>query len=69
MQFIADLRMRCERIADAPQAGRPRPELSPELRSVVFRRYLIFYTYTKHAVRIERVLHSSRDMYAVFDDG
>ncbi|MGR6430588.1 type II toxin-antitoxin system RelE/ParE family toxin [Rhizobium sp. PAMB 3182] len=68
IRFITELRMRCERIADAPEAGRPRPELSSELRSVPFRRYLIFYSLTKDAVRIERVLHGSRDIYAIFDD-
>ena len=67
-RFIAELQMRCGRIANAPDSGRPRPELSPGLRSLPFRRYLIFYSTNDNEVRIERVLHGSRDIHAIFDD-
>jgi toxin ParE1/3/4 len=38
------------------------------LRSLPFRRYVIFYTLGADSVRIERVLHGARDVAALFDD-
>jgi toxin ParE1/3/4 len=66
-RFTATLRARCLRIADAPRGDAPRPALWPALRSVPFRRYVIFYTLDGNNVRIERVLHGARDIEAVFD--
>jgi toxin ParE1/3/4 len=56
-RFVAGLRERCARIADMPRAGTSRPELRAGLRSVPFRR---------DEVRIERVLHSARDIATIF---
>lgn len=65
-RFIAELRGRCNRLADTPRAGAPRPELWAGLRSVPFHRYVVFYTVAGNDVRIERILHGSRDIDAVF---
>jgi len=65
-RFIGELRIRCNRLAEMPRAGVPRPELWIGLRSVPFRRYIVFYTVTDDDVRIERILHGSRDIQAVF---
>lgn len=67
IRFIAALRARCARIADAPRGGAPRPSLWPGLRSVPFRRYVIFYTVNDSDIRIERILHGARDIEAIFD--
>jgi toxin ParE1/3/4 len=48
--------------------GRARPELAPHLRSLPFRRYVIFYVPLGEGVDIVRVLHSARDIEALFDD-
>lgn len=53
-------------IADHPQSGRARPELARNLRSLPVNRYLIFYRPGRDIVEIVRVLHSARDIYAIF---
>lgn len=68
VRFITALRARCVKIGDAPKSGVARPSLWPGLRSVPFRRYVIFYTLASDSVRIERVLHGARDIAASFED-
>nr|WP_245463178.1 MULTISPECIES: type II toxin-antitoxin system RelE/ParE family toxin [unclassified Mesorhizobium] len=53
----------------APRGGAPRSELWPALRSVAFQRYVIFYTVEDDDVRVERILHGSRDIQGIFDGG
>lgn len=67
-RFVTELRARCLRLADAPRGGSPRHELWPGLRSVPFRRYVVFYTVAGDDVRVERILHGSRDIEAVFSE-
>jgi toxin ParE1/3/4 len=68
LNFVFALKARCESIGHAPRSGRQRPELSQDgLRSIVFRRYVIFYTTDGINVRIDRVLHGARDTEALFD--
>jgi len=55
-----------ELIADHPQAGRTRSELARNLRSFPVGRYIIFYRLGRDVVEIVRVLHSARDIYAIF---
>ena len=66
-RFVTALRERCARIADAPRGGTPRFSLSPDLRSIPFQRYVIFYVAMRDDVRIERILHGARDIDAIFD--
>ncbi|MDX8459249.1 type II toxin-antitoxin system RelE/ParE family toxin [Mesorhizobium sp. VK2B] len=47
--------------------GAPRYSLSPDLRSVPFQHYVIFYVAEGDDVRIERVVHGARDIDAIFD--
>jgi toxin ParE1/3/4 len=54
-------------LATQPLMGRPRYELSPELRSHPFGRYVIFYQPLSDGIDVVRVLHSARDIDAVFD--
>lgn len=63
-RFVTDLRARCSGLISAPRSGAPRPELWAGLRSVPFRRYVIYYTLEGDAVRIERILHGARDNVA-----
>jgi toxin ParE1/3/4 len=55
-------------IAKNPQAGRARPDLARDLRSLPLGRYIIFYRPKPDAVEIVRVLHSARDAHAIFTD-
>ncbi|AZO24970.1 MULTISPECIES: type II toxin-antitoxin system RelE/ParE family toxin [unclassified Mesorhizobium] len=67
-RFLAALRVRCGRIADAPRGGALRSSLMPSLRSIPFQHYVVFYMAEGDNVRIERVLHGARDIEAVFDE-
>ena len=46
--------------------GRQREELQPGIRSLAFRRYIIFYRRVSCTVEIVRVLHGARDLYEAF---
>jgi toxin ParE1/3/4 len=48
------------------KAGRERAELSPGLRSVVCRPYVVFYRLVGASVEIVRVLHGARDIDNIF---
>lgn len=66
LRFVQEIRERCAGIVLAPQGAVRRDDLLPGIRMVPFRRYLIFYTASGDSVRIERVLHGSRDIAALF---
>ncbi|NVP56373.1 type II toxin-antitoxin system RelE/ParE family toxin [Mycoplana rhizolycopersici] len=67
LRFVSALRSRLDKIADAPRGGVRRTDIGDGIRSVPFRRYVIFYTVpSDDEVRIERVLHGARDIDAVF---
>ena len=67
LTFIRELRDRCTQIIDNPEAAPLRPELGVDLRLAPFGRYLIFYTVSAEAVRIERILHGARQLQDLFD--
>ncbi len=50
-----------------PLIGRMRPELAPELRSMPFGRYVIFFMPLPDGIDVVRVLHSSRDTDTEFN--
>jgi toxin ParE1/3/4 len=49
-----------------PHIGRVRPELAPELRSMPFGRYVVFFLPLPDGIDVVRVLHSSRNTDAEF---
>lgn len=53
-------------LAGNPRMGRPRGELSQDLRSFPFGRYVIFYLVVADGIEIVRVLHGARDLDAIF---
>ncbi len=55
-------------IATQPLMGRARDELAASLRSFPFGRYVIFYVPIENGIDVVRVLHSARDIDAVFGD-
>jgi toxin ParE1/3/4 len=61
-RFIARLEEHCQILAAHPLLGRPRDELAPELRSLAYRRYVIFYRALADGAEIVRVLHAARDI-------
>jgi len=55
-------------IATQPLMGRARDELAASLRSFPFGRYVIYYVPIEDGIDVVRVLHSARDIDAVFGD-
>jgi len=53
-------------LAPQPLMGRSRDELSPGVRSLPFGRYVIFYLPLADGIDVVRVLHSARDIEAIF---
>ena len=60
--FVEELASHCERLTRYPDIGTARPELGEGLRVMPHGRYLIFYRPRDGALRIERILHSARDV-------
>ena len=60
-KFVNKLIDRCMDIARAPKGYIARPELGVDIRSVAFQDYLIFYTADQQSLRVERIIHGSRD--------
>jgi toxin ParE1/3/4 len=67
-QFVSALRQKCRHLASLPgRMGRPRPELRPDMRSIAFRGYVIFFRYTDDAFEVINVLEGHLDIEAHFD--
>lgn len=49
-------------LADRPMMGRARPELGPELRSLVVGNYVLFYRPQPDGILLVAVVHGSRDI-------
>jgi|ERR1700674_1612878 toxin ParE1/3/4 len=65
--FVRELRALCRKIVDNPLAFPAREDLGPGLRVVPYGQYLIFYRPIDTTVRIERILHSARDLGMLFN--
>jgi toxin ParE1/3/4 len=59
--FVRQLREKCRTLAQFPLLGESRDELVPTLRAFAVGSYVIYYRPLPDGVRIERVLHGSRD--------
>ncbi|MBX3485830.1 type II toxin-antitoxin system RelE/ParE family toxin [Phenylobacterium sp.] len=53
------------RLADFPNLGVARDELREGLRMLRVDRYAVFYSYRSRRVRVERILHASRDATSI----
>lgn len=65
-QAIAAIVQRFPRLAEFPEMGRERIELSPSMRSFPVGRYIIFYRPGELGVAIVRILHGARDIEGLF---
>ena len=61
-RFIRFVDERLQHLARHPLIGRPRDELSPDLRSFPVRHLLVCYRPIENGIEIARILHSSRDI-------
>lgn len=67
--FVAQLRRRCHELAALPGTlGRARPELRPDIRSIAFKGYVIFFRYVDDRLEVVNILEGHRDIEAFFDD-
>lgn len=64
--FVDLLYEKCQLIADSPNIGRSRNELSAGLRSLPVARYLIFYRRSGRDLEIVRVVSGYRDIDDLF---
>ena len=61
--FVAQLRQRCRELASKPGTlGRARPELHPEIRSVVHKGYVIFFRYNEDRLEVTNIVEGHRDI-------
>lgn len=65
--FIDALKECCAQFLDHPRMGRDRSELKPNLRSWPFGKYFIFYEPFDERIYISRVIHTFRDVEAIFN--
>lgn len=67
--FIGKLRGRCHELAGLPGTlGRTRPELRPDIRSIVFKGYVIFFRYIEDRFEVVNILEGHRDIEALFQE-
>ena len=62
LKFVDDLEGQCDALGAAPGIGTSRPNLGIGIRVLPHGRYLIFYRESNKCLRIERILHGSRDI-------
>jgi toxin ParE1/3/4 len=66
-KFVIRLKDKCHLLAEFPEMGRRRDDLSPGLRVFVVGNYANYYQSSDGRIRVERVLHAARDVDALFD--
>lgn len=67
LNYVLRIEARCQKVGDAPRAGRVRDDLAQGLRTVTFERSaLICYLVDEESVWITNVFHGGRDIAAFF---
>lgn len=62
LTFVEKLEERCDALGRMPGIGTSRPELGGGIGVLPHGRYLIFYREARKSLRIERIMHSARDI-------
>jgi len=64
LTFVDQLQQKCHLLGVSPGLGTSRPELGAGagVKMLPFGRYLIFYREANKGLRIERIMHSARDL-------
>ena len=57
----------CRLLAERPEMGRRREELSVRLRSFPVGNYMIYYRSIQNGIEVIRILHGSRDVDALWE--
>ena len=67
-RLLKKINQKCSKLANFPNMGRRRDELSPLLRSFPVDDYLIFYRPIENGIEVLRVISGYRDLDALFDE-
>ena len=62
LTFVDELENKCRALGASPGIGTLRPELGDGVKMLPYGRYLIFYRDVNKGLRIERIMHSARDI-------
>ena len=62
LTFVDELEDKCDVLGGSPGIGTLRPELGEGICMLPHGRYLIFYREMNKSVRVERIMHSARDI-------
>jgi len=65
-RVVLDLTEKADLYAAQPLLAASRPELGDDLRSFVLHRYMVVYRPFDGGIEVIRVLHGSRDVFAIF---
>lgn len=65
-RFLDTLDEKCRLIATHPRMGRPRPDLTPDVRSVSVGAYVILYRPIDDGIELLLVVHGARDIPPLF---
>jgi len=68
VSFTEELYQQCLLIAESPVIYKERPELGHSVRTCAYGRYLIVFRVLDMEVRVERLLHGSRDIITMFSE-
>jgi toxin ParE1/3/4 len=68
-RWVDELDATLRSLATQPMMGRARDELAEGLRSLPYRRYVIFYLPIDDGIDVVRVLHGARDVDAAMGEG
>ncbi len=66
--LLKKINQKCHNLANFPNMGRRRDELSPLVRSFPVDDYLIFYRQIEAGIEILRIVSGYRDLDALFDE-
>jgi toxin ParE1/3/4 len=61
-RYISGLFSTFDKLAQFPEMGRPRSELSAKIRSFAHKRHVIYYFAIVDGIGISRILHGSMDL-------
>ena len=68
-RILSNITARLEKVSLLPMSGVPRPQLGPGLGAVFKHNYAIYYLPRDGELVVVRVLHGSRDLDAIVEEG
>ena len=60
--LLNEIDLACRTVGDTPRLGHARPDLAPELRIHIVRKYIILYREISEGVEVVRVVHGARHL-------